>query len=68
MSDVTIPTAQELADQLKLQVRNQIKQVQQLKASVPARVTQLQTVIAREDVIAAFGTEMADVQAAIAAL
>ena len=68
MSDVTIPTAQELAAQLKIQVRNQIKQTQQLKAMVPQRVAQLQTTIVRADVIAAFGTEIADVQAAVAAL
>ena len=68
MADVTIPTAQELADQLKIQVRNQIKQTQQLKAMVPQRVAQLQTTIARADVVAAFGTEITDVQVAVAAL
>lgn len=68
MADVTIPTTQELADQLKIQVRNQIKQTQQLKAMVPQRIAQLQTTIARADVVAAFGTEITDVQAAVAAL
>jgi hypothetical protein len=68
MSDITIATPEEISANLRFQVRNQIKQEQNIRVSAPQRLSQLQSMIARKDVIAAFGTEMPDVQAAVAAL
>jgi len=68
MNDITIPTSEEIAAQLRLQIRNQIKQVQQIKSTVSRSIVNLQQAVNREDTITAFGTEMPEILAAIAVL
>jgi len=61
-------TNAEIATALAVQVKRQIAAVQQQKANVPTAKANLTALLAKPEVVAALGADLADAQAAVAAM